>query len=188
MLIGYARVSTVDQTPRAQLDALKEAGCERIFEETASGAKVDRPQLLAALDFMRQGDTLVVWKLDRLARSMAQLIATGAMLEERGVGLQSLTEAIDTGTVGGKLIFHIFGALAEFERSLIQERTQAGLKAAWAQGKVSGRPPKLSEDDKAAARVLLKDMSVSAVARRLNVSRTTLYRAGLVESRVGKAG
>jgi len=130
VFVGYARVSTQDQKPELQLDALTAKRCERVFEEKASGAQRDRPELKAALDYMRQGDTLVVWKLDRLARSMKQLIETVEDLDKRGIGFRSITEAIDTTTPGGKLVFHIFGALAEFERSIIRERTKAGLKAA----------------------------------------------------------
>ena len=129
MLVGYARVSTQDQNPALQIDALKETGCERIFEEKASGAQRDRPELTAALDYMRAGDTLVVWKLDRLARSMRQLITTIEYLHAREIGFRSVTESIDTTTPGGMLVFHIFGALAQFERSIIQERKQAGLLA-----------------------------------------------------------
>ncbi len=143
-LIGYARVSTSDQNLELQLDALKEAGCRRVFEETASGTNKARPQLLAALDFLRPGDTLVVWKLDRLARSVQQLIEIIEQLHKRGCGFRSLTEAIDTTTAGGRLIFHIFGALAEFERSIIRERTIAGLEAARARGR-KGRPSKADE-------------------------------------------
>ena len=136
MLIGYARVSTQDQNPDRQIIALKKAGCEKLFVEKASGAQRERYELEAALDYMREGDTLVVWKLDRLARSMKQLIETVEIIEEKGAGFSSLTEAIDTTTAGGKLIFHIFAALAEFERSIIRERTRAGLDAARAMGGV----------------------------------------------------
>src|SRR5512139_3037912 len=129
MLVGYARVSTQDQDPALQLDALKGAGCEKVFTEKASGAQRDRPQLRAALGYMRQGDTLVVWKLDRLARSLKQLIETVETMGEQGLGLRSLTEAIDTTTSGGRLVFHLFAALAEFERGVIRERTMAGLQA-----------------------------------------------------------
>ena len=137
MLIGYARVSTQDQSPALQLDALKAAGCERIFVEKASGAQRDRPELKSALDFARgdTGDVLVVWKLDRLARSLSQLIDTVDLLEKRGIGFRSLTEAIDTTSAGGRLVFHMFGAMAEFERSIIRERTRAGLDAARARGR-----------------------------------------------------
>jgi DNA invertase Pin-like site-specific DNA recombinase len=124
MLVGYARVSTQDQNPALQLDALQAAGCEKVFVEKASGAQRDRPELSAAPDYLRAGDSLVVWKLDRLARSLKQLIETVELLESREIGLRSLTEAIDTTTAGGKLIFHVFGALAEFERSIIRERTK----------------------------------------------------------------
>ena len=178
MLIGYARVSTQDQKPALQLDALKLAGCGRVFEEKASGAQRDRPQLKAALEYMRSGDTLVVWKLDRLARSMKQLIETVEELEGQGIGFRSLTEAIDTTTPGGKLVFHIFGALAEFERSIIRERTRAGLDAARARGRRGGRPPKLQEKDLVAARAMLANntITVEDIARRLQVSPATLYR------------
>lgn len=178
MLVGYARVSTQDQDPALQLDALKAAGCEKLFTEKASGAQRERPQLQAAIDYMREGDTLVIWKLDRLARSLKQLIETVESLAARGIGLRSLTEAIDTTTSGGKLIFHIFGALAEFERGVIRERTRAGLEAARARGRTGGRPPALSIDDLAAAKALLRDpdITVEQVARRLGVVPSTLYR------------
>ncbi len=178
MLIGYARVSTQDQKPELQHDALSKAGCEKVFTEKASGAQRDRPELAAAIGYMREGDTLVVWKLDRLARSMKQLIETVEGLEARGIGFRSLTEAIDTTTPGGKLVFHIFGALAEFERSIIRERTRAGLEAARARGRRGGRPKKLSEGDLRAARAMLLDgeITVADVARRLGVSPATLYR------------
>lgn len=178
MLIGYARVSTRDQTPALQLDALRKAGCERVFEETASGAQRERPQLTAALTYMRSGDTLVVWKLDRLARSMKQLIETVDQLEDRQIGFRSLTEQIDTTTPGGRLIFHVFGALAEFERSIIRERSRAGLEAARARGRVGGRPRAMGPSDLVAAKALLADRSITVaeVARRLGVSPATLYR------------
>ena len=180
MLIGYARVSTADQDPALQLDALKAVGCERVFVEKASGAQRDRPELKAALGFARDhaGDVLVVWKLDRLARSLPQLIATVEDLDQRGIGFRSLTEAIDTTTAGGRLVFHIFGAMAEFERSVIRERTRAGLDAARARGRKGGRPSKLSPKDLAAARAMLADpdITVEEVARRLGVAPATLYR------------
>ena len=178
MLIGYARVSTQDQKPQLQLDALKAAGCERIFEEKASGAQRERPALNEALTFMRDGDTLVVWKLDRLARSLRQLIDTIEKLEERGIGLRSLTESIDTTTSGGRLVFHIFGALAEFERSIIRERTVAGLASARARGRLGGRPRAMSPEDIAIAKTLLAnaDISVKEIARRQGVSISTLYK------------
>jgi len=180
MLIGYARVSTHDQTPHLQMDALSGAACEKVFVEQASGAQRDRPQLLAALDYARDGagDILVVWKLDRLARSLSQLIETVEALDRRGIGLRSLTEAIDTTSAGGRLVFHLFGAMAEFERELIRERTKAGLVAARARGRVGGRPASLSADDLVAARALLSDptITVADVARRLDVAPATLYR------------
>ena len=178
MLVGYARVSTQEQNLALQLDALKNNGCEKIFVEKASGAQRDRPELKAALDYVRAGDTLVVWKLDRLARSLKQLIETVELLGSRDIGLCSLTEAIDTTTAGGKLIFHVFGALAEFERSIIRERTRAGLDAARARGKKGGRPAALNINDIAAAKALLSnpDITVEEVAKRLNVAPSTLYR------------
>jgi DNA invertase Pin-like site-specific DNA recombinase len=178
MLVGYARVSTLDQNPALQIDALNAAGCERLFVEKASGASRDRPELKAALDYVREGDTLVVWKLDRLARSLKQLIETVGLLEKRGIGLRSVTEAIDTTTAGGRLIFHIFGALSEFERTVIRERTKAGLSAARARGRVGGRPAKLSTTDLKTAKALLADegITVTDVAKRLGVSPATLYR------------
>jgi DNA invertase Pin-like site-specific DNA recombinase len=144
MLIGYARVSTFEQTPNLQKDALTKAGCSKIFTDTASGAKAERKGLEEALNYVRKGDTLVVWRLDRLGRSLPHLIATMTNLEERGIGFKSLTENIDTTTSGGKLIFHIFGALAEFERNLISERTNAGLMAARQRGRIGGRPKALT--------------------------------------------
>jgi DNA invertase Pin-like site-specific DNA recombinase len=178
MLVGYARVSTQDQNPDLQLDALKAAGCERAFLEKASGAQRERPELKAVLDYVRKGDTLVVWKLDRLARSVKQLIETVESLESREIGFRSLTEAIDTTTPGGKLVFHIFSALAEFERSIIAERTRAGLDAARARGRRGGRPPKLNEKALKAARAMLTDktITVEEIARQLRVSPATLYR------------
>src|SRR5689334_11715700 len=135
MLIGYSRISTTDQTLNLQLDALKQAGCGKVFTDTISGAKAERPGLGEALEYVRAGDTLVVWRLDRLGRSLKDLIATITGLHEQGIGFKSLTESIDTTTPGGKLVFHVFGALAEFERDLIRERTQAGLMAARARGR-----------------------------------------------------
>jgi DNA invertase Pin-like site-specific DNA recombinase len=180
MLIGYARVSTQDQTADLQMDALRATGCERIFTEQASGAQRDRPQLKAALEHARDGagDILVVWRLDRLARSLGQLIETVETLERRGVGFRSLTESIDTTSAGGRLVFHLFGAMAEFERGLIRERTRAGLAAARARGRVGGRPAALNAKDLTAARALLRDpaITVEAVARRLGVAPSTLYR------------
>ena len=142
------------------------AGCSKVFEEKASGAQRERPALKAALDYMREGDTLVVWKLDRLARSLKQLIETVEKFGERGIGLRSLTEAIDTTTAGGKLMFHIFAALAEFERGVIRERTLAGLQAARARGRTGGRPPALEAKDLAAAKALLQDPEITVVRGR----------------------
>lgn len=178
MLIGYARVSTRDQKPHLQLDALQESGCERIFEETASGAKRDRPELKAVLDFMRAGDNLVVWKLDRLARSTRQLLETVEALELRGIGLKILTQNIDTTNAGGRLIFTVFSAIAEFEREIIRERARDGLDAARSRGRTGGRPRALSDKDLKEARVLLTDpeITVEDVARRLGVGPSTLYR------------
>lgn len=178
MLVGYARVSTQDQNLDMQVQALTDAGCERVFTEKASGAQWDRPELQNALDYMRQSDTLVVWKLDRLARSLKQLIETVELLEKEGRGFRSLTEAMDTTTSGGKLIFHLFAALSEFERSIIKERTMAGLLAARKFGRTGGRPPALKSEDLVVARALLKDenITVEEVAKRLFVSPATLYR------------
>ena len=139
MLIGYSRVSTQDQNLDLQNDALKNAGCEKIFEDKISGARIERKGLTEALEFVRSGDVLVVWKLDRLGRGLRDLIDKIQDLEKRGVGFRSLTENIDTTTAGGKLIFHIFGSLAEFERALIKERTKAGLASARARGITGGR-------------------------------------------------
>lgn len=178
MLIGYARFSTQDQKPHQQFDALNAAGCMRIFEERTSGARRDRPVLLAAIDFLRCGDTLVVWKLDTLARSVRQLIETIDALERRSCGFRSLTENNDTTTSGGRLIFHVSGALAEFERSITRERTMAGLDAARARGRLGGRPPAMTPTDIAVARTLLANpkISVKEVARRQGVSVSTLYK------------
>jgi DNA invertase Pin-like site-specific DNA recombinase len=178
MLIGYARVSTQDQTLNLQLDALDRARCERVFTDTASGAKAARPGLDDALSHVRSGDTLVVWKLDRLGRSLRHLIDTIQTLSERGVGFKSLQESIDTTTPGGKLVFHVFGALAEFERDLVRERTNAGLRAARARGRKGGRPKALTERQRRQAITLLKDRanSVSDICKTLKISRSTLYR------------
>lgn len=180
MHVGYARVSTQDQNPELQIDALKTAGCGKIFVEKASGAQRERPELRAALDYMRDdgNDTLVVWKLDRLARSLRQLIETVEDLEKRGIGFESLTERIDTTSASGRLIFHIFGCMAEFERSVNRERTVAALVASRARGRKGGRPPALSAKDVSHAKALLSDpdITVEEVARRLNVAASTLYR------------
>lgn len=181
MLVGYARVSTLDQTLDLQQDALHKIGCEHIFTDTASGAKTDRVGLDEALRFVRSGDTLVVWRLDRLGRSLKHLIETIGQLQERSIGFRSIQENIDTTTTGGKLVFHVFGALAEFERDLIRDRTLAGLAAARARGRKGGRPraATLNEPKKVAiARQLFEDKSnsIGAICRMLRVSRPTLYR------------
>jgi DNA invertase Pin-like site-specific DNA recombinase len=179
MRVGYARVSTKDQNTAMQTEALTTGGCEKIFEETASGAKVDRLELNKAIEFMRAGDVLVVWRLDRLARSLKQLIETVAELERREIGFVSLNESIDTTTPGGRLIFHVFGALAEFERELIRERTNAGLKSARERGVKLGRRKALVGDALDVAKALLRsgEMSASQVAAHVGVSRATLYRS-----------
>ncbi len=179
MLIGYARVSTGEQTLDLQLDALAKAGCGKLFTETASGAKADRPVLEEVLGYVRSGDTLVVWRLDRLGRSLQHLIETVTALRERGIGFKSLTEQIDTTTPGGKLIFHVFGALAEFERDLIRERTNAGLAAARARGRTGGRPKKLADPKTLALAQALYDggtTDVATICQTLGISRATLYR------------
>ena len=177
MLIGYARVSTAEQTLGLQQDALHQAGCDRLFTDVLSGSTTERPGLTAALDHLRPGDVFVVWKLDRLGRSLSHLMRVMEDLHTRGVGFRSLSEQMDTTTAGGQLIFHIFGALAEFERALIRERTQAGLAAARARGRVGGRYPKLTVDQVEMARQLLAPRSVAEVAEALHVSRATVYRA-----------
>src|SRR3954466_15899728 len=162
MLVGYARVSTTDQTLDLQHDALTKAGCSKIFTDTASGAQIERKGLTEAIYYVRAGDTLVVWKLDRLGRSLKDLITRITELNDRKIGFKSLTEQIDTTTSGGKLIFHIFGALAEFERDIIKERTQAGLEAARARGKLGGRPKRQASSRKVAmAKALYTDKTNS---------------------------
>ena len=177
-LIGYARVSTAEQDTALQTDALRKAGCDKIFEDTASGAKAERPGLAAALAYVREGDTLVVWRLDRLGRSLPHLIETVGALEARGVGFRSLTEAIDTTTSGGRLIFHVFGALGQFERDLIRERTKAGLTAAAARGRKGGRKPVVTAEKLQRAREhLANGLTVREAAARLKVGKTALYAA-----------
>jgi DNA invertase Pin-like site-specific DNA recombinase len=180
MLIGYARVSTQDQTLDLQTDALNRAGCEKIFTDTTSGAKAERPGLQEAMSQLRVGDTLVVWRLDRLGRTLTHLIATVTDLSDHGIGFKSLQENMDTTTSGGKLIFHIFGALAEFEREVIKERTNAGLQAARARGRFGGRPTIQSLDPKkvALARKLYADGSIPVreICATLHIGRSTLYR------------
>lgn len=177
MLIGYARVSTPDQALDMQTEALQAAGCEKLFSDMASGAKTARPGLVQAMEFCREDDVLVVWKLDRMGRSMSHLIETVKTLEHRGIGFRSLTEHIDTTTPNGRLIFHIFGSLAEFERDLIRERVQAGLQSARRRGRRGGRPP-VSEETKAMAQALLADKSLSVrhICARLGIAKSTLYK------------
>lgn len=175
--LGYARVSTTDQNPELQLDALNAAGCFRIWTDKASGAKTDRPELAAVMDTLRPGDTLVVWRLDRLGRSLAHLIETVDALEKRGVAFKSLNDPIDTTTSSGKLIFQIFGALSEFERNLVRERTMAGLAAARDRGRIGGRPSSLTAAKKRQANKMRGDgVSMSEIAEVLGVARSTLYR------------
>ncbi|MGI0129042.1 MAG: recombinase family protein [Thermoplasmata archaeon] len=177
-LLGYARVSTLDQNPDLQLDALKSAGCYRVFVDHASGTVESRPQLDALLDQLRPGDTLVVWKLDRLGRSLRHLIEVVADLQRCHVGFRSLQEDLNTTTPGGRLVFHIFGALAEFERDLIRERTRAGLASARARGRCGGRPTVLPPQKLAVARQMYESRqhTVSEIAAVLGVSRASIYR------------
>lgn len=176
MIVGYARVSTQDQSLGLQNDALRIAGCEEIFSEKITGKQRERPELQNCLRMLRKGDVLVVWKLDRLARSLKDLVELITELEAKKVGFRSITEAIDTTTAGGKLVFHIFGALAEFEHNLIRERTLAGLAAARARGRKGGRKPSMSQSDiqKAAAMLLDPKITKSEVARHFGISRVTL--------------
>ena len=176
--VGYARVSTLDQDTGLQLDALSAAGCAKVFEDHASGARADRAGLRQALDYVRDGDMLIVWKLDRLGRSLQHLIETVATLEKRGVGFRSITEAIDTTTPGGRLVFHLFGALGQFEKDLIQERTRAGLKAAAARGRKGGRKPVITAEKLERARTIIgKGLTVREAAVRIKVGKTALYEA-----------
>src|SRR5471030_1513379 len=180
MLIGYARVSTNEQTLDLQLDALRKAGCEEIRQDKISSVAADRPGLKAALDIVRTGDTLVVWRLDRLGRSLKQLIELINELQGRGVGFKSVTENIDTTTTGGKLVFHIFGALAEFERNLIKERTNAGLEAARARGRKGGRPKAISDPKKLNLIYSMYDdkdqYTIGDILSTFHISRATLYK------------
>jgi DNA invertase Pin-like site-specific DNA recombinase len=178
MLIGYARVSTNEQNLDLQQDALKTAGCTKIFTDVISGGKAERKGLAEALEYVRAGDTLVVWRLDRLGRSLKDLIEKLTGLHNRKIDFKSLTENIDTTTSGGKLIFHIFGALAEFERDLIKERTNAGLQAARARGRKGGRPKALTEKKLSMARALYanKANSINEICQTLKISKTSLYR------------
>jgi DNA invertase Pin-like site-specific DNA recombinase len=181
MKIGYARVSTRDQKADLQMDALKKAGCERIYTDVASGAKTARPELDKMLTDARKDDVIVIWKLDRLGRSLRHLVELVGDLSGRGVGLQSLNDPVNTTTSQGRLVFNIFASLAEFERELIRERTQAGLTAARVRGRLGGRPKGLSsqaESTAMAAETLYREgrLSVNAIGRQLNISKSTLYR------------
>ena len=181
MLVGYARVSTSDQTINLQKDALENIGCSKIFTDTISGSTTERHGLDAALSYVREGDTLVVWRLDRLGRSLKHLIETITELNKKKIGFKSIQENIDTTTSGGKLVFHIFGALAEFERDIIRERTNAGLQAARARGRLGGRPKAKSLDNPkkvALAQSLYdnKSNTIDEICKILNISRSTLYR------------
>lgn len=181
MKIGYARVSTKDQSLNLQLDALKKEGCKQIFHEVVSGAKTERAELDRLLSQLREGDILVIWKLDRLGRSLKHLVQLVHELNEKGIGLQSINDPIDTTTSQGRLIFNIFASLAEFERDIIRERTQAGLKAARARGRVGGRPKGLSpnaQQKAIAAEALYKtqNLSVAGICKNLSISKATLYK------------
>ena len=181
MLIGYTRVSTSEQTLHLQKDALEKLGCVKIFSDVVSGAKAERKGLEDALAYVREGDTLVVWRLDRLGRSLKHLIETITRLNNRKIGFKSITENVDTTTSGGKLIFHIFGALAEFERDIIRERTKAGLSAARARGRLGGRPKAqtLNTSKKVALAQSLydnKNNTIEEICKTLHISRATLYR------------
>jgi DNA invertase Pin-like site-specific DNA recombinase len=189
MLMGYARVSTEDQNLDLQRDALAKAGTERVFEDRASGARDDRPGLSDALSHVRKGDCLVVWRLDRLGRSMRSLIGFVEDLRERGIDFRSITEGIDTTTAAGRFFFHVLAALAQMERELIRERTNAGLAAARARGRKGGRKPKLNAKQIAHARKLLEDRTttIKDVAASLGVNRATIYRT-LGLGAFGKSG
>jgi DNA invertase Pin-like site-specific DNA recombinase len=180
VLIGYARVSTNEQTLDLQLDALTKAGCEEIRQDKISSVADDRPGLKSVLEIVRAGDTLVVWRLDRLGRSLKQLIELINELQNRGVCFRSVTESIDTTTTGGKLVFHIFGALAEFERNLIKERTNAGLEAARARGRKGGRPKAISDPKKLNLIYSMYDdkgqYSIGDILSTFHISRATLYK------------
>jgi len=178
MIIGYARVSTEDQNLDLQLDALKDAGCEKVFQDKISGVKEERNGLSQVLEVLRPGDTLVVWKLDRLGRSLQHLISVINELKKEGIYFRSIKESLDTSSSTGKLIFHIFGALAEFERDIIRERTMAGLKAARARGRVGGRPKVMDAGKLKLAKTLMADntRSVGEICEVLGVSKATLYR------------
>jgi DNA invertase Pin-like site-specific DNA recombinase len=178
MKIGYARISTHDQNLSLQKRALKKAGCRKIFTDIKSGASSDRVGLNQAIEYLRKGDALVVWRLDRLARSLKNLIEIITALQNKKIGLRSLQENIDTTTSGGKLILHVFGALAEFEREIITERTKAGLAAARARGRVGGRPRLMDKKKIALAKAMHRDPknNIASIYKTLNISKATLYR------------
>jgi DNA invertase Pin-like site-specific DNA recombinase len=178
VLLGYARVSTDQQDHALQLDGLRQAGCDKVFVETASGTRTDRPELAKALEQARQGDVLLVWRLDRLARSLRHLIDIADDLNRRGVALKSITESIDTTTPSGRFMFNILGALSSMEREIIVERTRAGLQAAAARGRCGGRPPALDKAKVRAAKAMLASGNMSAieVAQQLGCAPSTLYR------------
>lgn len=179
LLVGYARVSTFDQTPQLQVDALIDAGVDirHLYEEKISGSTLNRPKLKEALEFLKEGDILVVWKLDRLGRSLQDLIGIIEDLKKRGIGFKSLTEGIDTTNSGGMLVFHIFGSLAQFGRELTRERTLAGLEAAKRRGRIGGRPRSLNDEQRETLKELIEQgKGVSYIARTLNTSRFTIYR------------
>lgn len=180
MLIGYARVSTLDQNPQHQIDALKEAGCKKIFTEKISSASKKRKQLEEALNYMRQGDTLVVWKLSRLARSLTQMMSTVKDLEERNISLKVITQNIDTLTPEGRLFFHMNAAFDQFQREIIVDNTKAGLKSARKNGRIGGRPPLMTDEKRRTAKALLKDTEnypfISDIIKTLSIGRTTFYR------------
>ncbi len=178
MLVGYTRVSTSDQNDNLQRDALKKVGCTKIFSDTVSGSIKERPELSKAMAMLRAGDTLVLWRLDRWGRSLQDLISNASELEKMGVGFMSLTESIDTGTPAGKMIFHIFGALAEFERNLIIERTNAGLIAARARGKFGGRPRTVNMNKIKHAIKLYHEgeTGIKEICEVANITKPTLYK------------
>lgn len=180
MIFGYARVSTQEQNLNLQIDALQQAGCERIFQEKASSA-TERPQLQKLIEHLREGDTLIVWKLDRLGRSLKELIHLISAFQERKIGFKSLNDAIDTTTAQGRLVFNIFASLAEFERDIVRERTKAGLSAARARGRQGGKPKGLSKEAQSkaeAAKILYdkKEKTVAEIGKLLGISRATVYR------------
>ncbi len=178
MRIGYARTSTSDQCLDLQIDELKKAGCEKIYSDVASGSKSDRPELKLALANLRKDDVLVVWKMDRLGRSLKHLLDTVTVLQARGVGFRSLTQNLDTTTAGGMLIFHVFGAVAEFERELIRERTRAGLDSARSRGRLGGRPKAMDPKKEELVSSLYdsKKLSIAAICETAKISKATLYR------------